>query len=124
MSNHEQVGKAFVDYYYKTFATNRSGLAPIYRPESMLTFEGQPIQGAEPIVKKLTELSFGQAKHQIDTLDCQPSPGQGVLVFVSGLLITEGQDHPIRFSEVFNLQPIPGTNGFYVLNHLFRLCYG
>jgi len=90
----------------------------------MLTFEGNKVQGAQNITNRLTSLPFSQVKHKIDTIDPQPSPGNGVLVFVSGQLLTEGESHPQRFSQVFNLQPIPGTNGFYVLNDMFRLIYG
>jgi hypothetical protein len=60
-------------------------------------------------------------------LDAQPSPapqGSGILVFVSGQLSCDGAN-PLRFSQAFNLQPIPNqAGGYYVLNDLFRLCYG
>ena len=39
----------------------------------MLTFEGQKIQGSQNIVAKLTTLPFQQCKHNITTVDCQPS---------------------------------------------------
>ncbi|KAJ6376986.1 hypothetical protein OIU76_026027 [Salix suchowensis] len=36
----EVVGKAFVDHYYNLFDNDRSSLASLYQPTSMLTFEG------------------------------------------------------------------------------------
>lgn len=68
-----------------------------------------------------------KVEHKVDTLDAQPSPaaaGSGILVFVCGQLSADGAN-PIRFSQSFNLQPIPNqAGGFYVLNDLFRLLYG
>ena len=64
--------------------------------------------------------------HQVDPRDIavQPSPGNGLLVFVSGQLsIDDGA--PLRFAQVFNLQPIPNQpGGLFVLNDLFRLNIG
>lgn len=53
MSDPSAVGNEFVKYYYATFDSGRQNLAALYRPESMLTFEGQQFQGAENIVEKL-----------------------------------------------------------------------
>ena len=43
----------FVEFYYKTFDANRSQLASLYGPDSMLTFEAAPLSGAANIVQKL-----------------------------------------------------------------------
>ncbi|XP_013623082.1 nuclear transport factor 2A isoform X1 [Brassica napus] len=80
----DAVAKAFVEHYYTTFDANRAGLVSLYQEGSMLTFEGQKIQGSQNIVAKLTSLPFQQCKHNITTVDCQPSgPAGGMLVFVS-----------------------------------------
>ncbi|KAL9631703.1 MAG: hypothetical protein Q9164_005743 [Protoblastenia rupestris] len=44
----------FTEFYYKTFDENRSNLTALYRDNSMLTFETTAIQGANPIIEKLT----------------------------------------------------------------------
>lgn len=68
----------------------------------MLTFEGQKIQGAQNITDKLAGLPFQQCQHQITTVDCQPSgPAGGMIVFVSGNLLLAGEQHPLKFSQVF-----------------------
>nr|GEU56871.1 nuclear transport factor 2B [Tanacetum cinerariifolium] len=119
----DAVSKAFVDHYYTTFDTNRAGLANLYQESSMLTFEGQNIQGAANIVAKLTSLPFQQCKHTITTVDCQPSGSSGgVLVFVSGNLQLAGEQHALKFSQMFHLWPTPQSS-FYVLNDVFRLNY-
>ncbi|CAI0457770.1 unnamed protein product [Linum tenue] len=119
----DTVAKAFVEHYYSTFDTNRAGLVGLYQDGSMLTFEGQKIQGAQNIAAKLTSLPFEQCKHSITTVDCQPSgPAGGMVVFVSGNLQLAGEQHPLKFSQVmFHLMPTQGS--FFVFNDIFRLNY-
>ncbi|PIN11494.1 Nuclear transport factor 2 [Handroanthus impetiginosus] len=119
----DAVAKAFVEHYYSTFDTNRAALANLYQDSSMLSFEGQKFQGAQSITAKLTSLPFQQCQHQITTVDCQPSgPASGMLVFVSGNLQLAGEQHAIKFSQMFHLMPTP-QGSFYVLNDIFRLNY-
>ncbi|XP_022145223.1 nuclear transport factor 2 [Momordica charantia] len=119
----DAVAKAFVEHYYSTFDANRTGLANLYQDNSMLTFEGQKIQGAQNIVAKLTGLPFQQCQHSVTTVDCQPSgPNGGVLVFVSGNLQLAGEQHALKFSQMFHLMPTP-QGSFFVLNDIFRLNY-
>ncbi|WZZ10531.1 hypothetical protein YC2023_096452 [Brassica napus] len=100
----DAVAKAFVEHYYTTFDANRAGLVSLYQEGSMLTFEGQKIQGSQNIVAKLTSLPFQQCKHNITTVDCQPSgPAGGMLVFVSGNLQLAGEQHALKFSQVWHL---------------------
>lgn len=100
----DAVAKAFVDYYYTTFDTNRAGLASVYQESSVLSFEGQKYQGTQSISGKLTGLPFQQCKHQINTVDCQPSGAAGgMLVFVSGNLSLPGEQHALKFSQVLLL---------------------
>jgi hypothetical protein len=104
--NPDEVSKAFVEHYYSTFDSNRAALANLYQEGSMLTFEGQKIQGSQNIVAKLTTLPFQQCKHNITTVDCQPSgPAGGMLVFVSGNLQLSGEQHVLKFSQVFLQTP-------------------
>ncbi|KAK8488244.1 hypothetical protein V6N11_047182 [Hibiscus sabdariffa] len=48
------VGKAFADHYNHVFDNDRPALSALYKPSSMLTFEGHKIQGVEDITAKLT----------------------------------------------------------------------
>ncbi|BBN13169.1 hypothetical protein MPTK1_6g01400 [Marchantia polymorpha subsp. ruderalis] len=119
----DSVAKAFVDHYYATFDTVRVNLLGYYQDASMLTFEGEKIQGAQNIYAKLTSLPFQQCKHHTTTVDCQPSgTAGGMLVFVSGNLQLPGEDHPLKFSQMFHLIPT-STGSFYVFNDIFRLNY-
>ncbi|CAN1222329.1 Nuclear transport factor 2B [Linum grandiflorum] len=119
------VGKAFVDHYYHLFDTSRTSLASLYQPSSMLTFEGQKMLGVDQISAKLNGLPFDHCKHLVSTVDSQaaPPPTGGIVVFVSGCLQLLGEEHPLRFSQMFHL--LPTTQGtFFVQNDIFRLNYG
>ena len=77
--------QAFCEHYYTVFDTNRQGLGGLYRADSLLTFEGEKLQGQESIVNKL--IRVGPCKHHVDSLDAHPSPSPGgIIVFVTGKL--------------------------------------
>ncbi|KAK6932349.1 Nuclear transport factor 2 domain [Dillenia turbinata] len=120
----ELVGRAFVDHYYHLFDNDRASLSSLYHPMSLLTFEGEKIQGVEDISRKLNQLPFDQCVHIISTADAQPSaPTGGIMVFVSGSLKLPGEEYQLRFSQMFHL--IPTQHGsFCVQNDIFRLIYG
>lgn len=95
------VGGAFVHHYYHLFDHDRPALVSLYQPTSMLTFEGQRIQGADHISAKINQLPFDQCRHVISTVDSQPSAfSGGVVIFVSGSLHLQTEEHPLRFSQV------------------------
>eukprot|EP00270_Netrium_digitus_P019230 TRINITY_DN754_c0_g1_i1.p2 TRINITY_DN754_c0_g1~~TRINITY_DN754_c0_g1_i1.p2 ORF type:complete len:124 (+),score=11.74 TRINITY_DN754_c0_g1_i1:129-500(+) len=120
----DALAKAFVEHYYTTFDQTRGNLYTLYQDASMLTFEGEKFQGAQAIQTKISSLPFAQCKHNVNTVDCQPSgPAGGVVVFVSGNLQLGDQEHPLRFSQMFHLLRTP-QGSFYVLNDIFRLNYG
>ncbi|KAL2332650.1 hypothetical protein Fmac_013863 [Flemingia macrophylla] len=119
----DALAKAFVEHYYSTFDTNRNNLLNLYEEGSMLSFEGEKIQGSHNIVAKLTSLPFQHCHHTISTVDSQPSAvNAGMLVFVSGNLQLAGEHHALKFSQMFHLMPTP-QGSYYVLNDIFRLNY-
>ncbi|GIL61993.1 hypothetical protein Vafri_16324 [Volvox africanus] len=123
MADPEAVGRAFLDYFYGLFATNRAGLASLYQDSSLLTFEGAKFQGQQNIIQKLSTMPFQKVAVQRDTVDIQPSISGGILIFVTGKLMPEGEVQPLKFSQTFHLMPTP-SNSFVVTNDLFRLNYG
>ncbi|PXF47777.1 Nuclear transport factor 2 [Gracilariopsis chorda] len=121
----EQIGTAFVNYYYSIFDSNRENLRPLYKDQSVLTFEGQKCMGADEIMNKLTSLGLKQVKHKIITMDVQPTLAvqpNGILVSVSGNLVLDNEQNPVKFAQCFYLLP-EGSN-FWVQNDIFRLNYG
>ncbi|KAH7927063.1 nuclear transport factor 2 [Leucogyrophana mollusca] len=124
MADFNAIAKQFTDFYYATFDSKRDALQSLYRPHSMLTWEGSPIQGDTAISTKLVELPFAKVVHKVTTLDAQPSSPSvaSLLVIVTGLLLVDDSPNPLQFSQVFQLIPDGGT--YYVLNDIFRLNYG
>jgi hypothetical protein len=122
MADFNAIAHQFTEFYYSTFDTNRANLAPLYRDTSMLTFEGNPFQGAASIVEKLTSLPFEKVRHQVTTRDAQPSTAASLIVSVTGQLLVDDSPNPLQFSQVFHL--IPEGGSYYVLNDIFRLNYG
>ncbi|KAL4724026.1 Nuclear transport factor 2 [Fusarium chlamydosporum] len=121
--NFEEVAKQFVEYYYNTFDSDRKGLAALYRPNSMLTFESASVLGAEAITEKLTSLPFQKVKHQVATLDAQPSNEQGgVIILITGALLIDEEQNPMNFSQSFQLLR-DETGQYFVFNDLFKLVF-
>ncbi|CEG68727.1 Putative Nuclear transport factor 2 [Rhizopus microsporus] len=123
MADINALASQFVNFYYETFDSNRSNLQGLYRDNSMLTFEGAPVQGAPAITEKLVSLPFQRVQHKITTIDVQPSgPNNSLIVTVSGLLVVDDSQNPLMFFQTFQL--ISENNSYYVLNDIFRLNYG
>jgi len=122
MGDADAVARAFVEHYYRTFDQNRSALAGLYTDQSIMTFQSQKFQGQHQIVEKLTQLPFQTCQHRIVSFDAQPSVSGGLLVFVIGEILPEGEHHALRFSQVFHLAPM--NNSFIVTNDMFTLNYG
>ena len=93
-------------------------IAPLYRAQSILSFEGENTVGQQPIVQKLCQLQLpaGQT-HRVTTVDAQPSgAGSGaLLVFVTGDLAGR------KFQEVFQLVPAGAAGQYYIHNDIFRV---
>mmetsp|Transcript_16287 Transcript_16287/g.23576 ORF Transcript_16287/g.23576 Transcript_16287/m.23576 type:complete len:124 (-) Transcript_16287:13-384(-) len=116
------VAQQFVQYYYGLFQTNREGLRSLFTADSMLTFESEQFKGVDAIMEKFNSLTAGTIVHQVHTLDAQPSSTPGaILVLVSGTLQLD-QDAPLKFSQVFHLNPSGAS--YFCYNVLFRLNLG
>lgn len=127
-NNFESVGQAFAQHYYSLFDSDRKQLKPLYRENSMLSFEGSQFLGSDSIITKLSELPFQKVQHQIITCDCQPLTAvqpNGVLVSVSGNLVIDDGQNPMKFAQCFMLIPdATNPNSYWVHNDIFRLNLG
>lgn len=52
--NFVEVAKQFCAFYYQQFDADRKQLGPLYRDQSMLTYESSSVQGVNAIVEKLS----------------------------------------------------------------------
>lgn len=118
MGDFQAVAQQFVQHYFKVFDTDRNNLAALYTEQSMLTYEGEQFLGTQAILGKLNQLP--SVRHQILTFDAQPSMNNGIVAFVCGQLIIDNSEHPMNFSQTFQLVP-GGASGYYCHNDMFRL---
>ncbi|KAG0261685.1 Nuclear transport factor 2 [Mortierella polycephala] len=120
MADPDAVAKQFITYYYTTFDGGRQNLHPLYKPTSMLTFEGAQVAGADAIIEKLVSLPLGSLRHNVSTQDVQPIEN-GLLISVTGQLLAEGESNPQFFTQTFLLKS--DGPSYYVQNDIFRLVY-
>eukprot|EP00088_Acartia_fossae_P013234 TRINITY_DN16899_c0_g1_i1.p1 TRINITY_DN16899_c0_g1~~TRINITY_DN16899_c0_g1_i1.p1 ORF type:complete len:132 (-),score=33.49 TRINITY_DN16899_c0_g1_i1:671-1066(-) len=119
--NYDEIGKAFTQQYYALFdnPATRGQLQGLYNAEqSLMSFEGQQMQGAEKIMGKIASLTFQKIQHLITAVDCQPMFDGGILINVLGQLKTD-DDPPQSFMQNFVLRP--GGDSFYIQHDVFRL---
>ncbi|KAK0382809.1 hypothetical protein NLU13_9904 [Sarocladium strictum] len=122
--NFEEVAKQFIEFYYNTFDGDRKGLHSLYREQSMLTFESASVLGAAPITEKLAGLPFEKVKHQVDTLDAQPTMNEGgIIILVTGKLLVDEEQRPMNYTQTFQLARDP-SGTYFVFNDIFKLVYG
>eukprot|EP00736_Rhodelphis_marinus_P001846 Rmarinus@m.18862 len=131
MAQFMDIATQFVSFYNNLFDTNRDGFGPLYVDQSMLTIEKDQLMGGPSIIAKLKSLP--KTRTQVKTMDAQPafqdpmnaqSP-MGVVVFVTGDVVLEGEMNPVKFSQVFHLRPHPQQAGmFFIYNQMFRLNWG
>jgi hypothetical protein len=116
------IGKAFVDHYYKMFDGSRASLQPLYQGESMLTFENDQYQGAANIMQKLLNLNFQTVQHLPKTIDCHPGVNGAIVVLVTGnLAVDNNVSTPLMFTQLFTLVPTADKLNWWILNDIFRL---
>lgn len=120
--NYESIGKAFTEQYYGLFddPARRPQLVNLYNPEqSLMTFEGQQMQGAAKIMEKIASLTFQKIQRNFTAVDAQPTFDGGVLISVLGQLKTD-DDPPQSFTQLFVLKP-GADGGFFIQHDMFRL---
>ncbi|KAI9151670.1 Nuclear transport factor 2 [Paramyrothecium foliicola] len=120
----KMAAKQFIEFYYNTFDTDRKTLANLYREQSMLTFESASVLGANAIVEKLAGLPFEKVKHQVSTLDAQPTMTEGgIVILVTGQLLVDEEQRPMNYTQAFQLAR-DAQGQYFVYNDLFKLVYG
>ncbi|KAK0550811.1 Nuclear transport factor 2 [Tilletia horrida] len=124
MADMSTIASQFTEFYYKTFDTDRTQLAGLYRNNSMLSFEGAQFQGTQNILEKLTNLPFQKVQHKVGTIDTQPTgeTQSSLFVLVTGALVVDDGENPLNFTQAFTL--VPDAGSFYVYNDVFRLSFG
>jgi len=90
----------------------------------MLTFESASVLGVNAIVEKLSGLPFEKVKHQVSTLDAQPTMVEGgIIILVTGQLLVDEEQRPMNYTQTFQLARDPSQQ-YFVFNDIFKLVYG
>ena len=117
-----EVAKAFLQHYYTMFDTNRDGLVPLYRNQSILTVNGEHKRGVNEIMAKLRDLPKVAHDGNSFTIDSQSVNGtQIIVVFVTGMLSID-MKNPLKFTQLFQL--VQEGQQYAVINDVFQLNYG
>lgn len=122
MTSFVEIGTGFIQHYYAFFSSQRGQLAGVYRPQSLLTWQSEQLQGGENIIARFNNLGFSEAQFKTDVVDCQPSLSGGVLVVVNGEVLLKDERHPLKFNDVFHLAQDAGQ--WYVSNQIFNIVGG
>jgi len=121
--NFDQIGKAFVEQYYRVFDNKdtRANVATMYQSTAgLLTFEGTQCMGVDAITEKMKNIPLDNMQRVLSTIDCQPMSEGGVIVSVVGQLKNnDANDKVMPFCQTFILQP--SSNNFFITHDIFRL---
>ncbi|KAJ5746074.1 Nuclear transport factor 2 Eukaryote [Penicillium odoratum] len=103
-----EIANDFVDHWFGSFDNTdlKPVLASLYRPESMLVWEGAQKLGSDDIMATLTKPEMSVVKTVVTTRDATPATAGGILITAIGsLAIDNAFDTPISFTSTFLLQP-------------------
>jgi hypothetical protein len=111
----KSIGESFLQSF---FSQNVSGQASFYGNDSLLSFESEIFSGSQEIIGKLSSLPIKQS--EVKNYEIQPS-GTGILIYLSGLIIIEGESNPMNFVRVFFLAN--AGNSYYLKNDIYKVTF-
>ncbi|EAX99242.1 nuclear transport factor 2, putative [Trichomonas vaginalis G3] len=119
----EEFGNQFVKWYYNKFNQVKEDIIPLYRPESLVTFQENMITGLMPngrlsIEDKILSESLKYMMKSPTTWTIQPSISNTVLICVQGTCkMTPEEAEELGFFENFIIGMEEGN--FVILNQIF-----
>ncbi|KAK8792412.1 hypothetical protein WA538_003793 [Blastocystis sp. DL] len=113
----QELGRAFISFFYQCYDGDRTQLQTIYKDCSMLTCEGQEFLGMQAIMEKIAGLG-ASFRHNIQTMDVQPTADNSILITCTGEIAID-ENQPMLFTETFIIRD-NGGNSYYVHNDMFR----
>ncbi|XP_010660605.1 nuclear transport factor 2 isoform X1 [Vitis vinifera] len=118
----EVVGNAFVEQYYYVLHRSPELVFRFYRDSSVMSWPDSnglmsSVTTMQGINEKILSSEFKNRKTEIMTTDSQSSYEGGVIVLVTGCLMTKDKRRK-KFTQSFFLAP--QYNGYYVLNDVLR----
>ena len=110
----KSIGENFLQSFFSNTSPNvrlvllKQAQGQFYGSDSLLSFESETFFGNQQIFEKLNQLPIKQS--EVKVYDIQPS-GNGILIYLSGLLVVEGETNPMNFVRVFFLAA--ANNSYY-----------
>ncbi|ORZ00334.1 nuclear transport factor 2 [Syncephalastrum racemosum] len=125
-STAERHTQEFVHLFYQNYDTQRNLICNLYRPDSAILWNGNPIVGPQQYAEFLAQLPATQ--HDVEVFDCQPIPSttraegtSGIVVNVAGSVKYGDSPNRRTFSQNFVLMPEEGNaTNLYIQNDNFR----
>ncbi|KAF8520151.1 nuclear transport factor 2 [Hysterangium stoloniferum] len=122
MASVSDIATQFAQYYYGLMDTDKSKLATLFRPQSMLTWQDELLPTGEEAIMKLQTLPFTKTVHKIGNISAQPasptSPAD-IIVQVIGTITVDDNTLGLQFSQLFHL--IKEGDTYYIFNNIFHL---
>ncbi|WP_331730376.1 hypothetical protein OHV05_36315 (plasmid) [Kitasatospora sp. NBC_00070] len=121
----DEIATGFLTRYYATFDTGASGrpaIQNLYRPDSLLLWEGRRYYGDKEIMEVFSRPHLGKTVHQVACIDAQPVIG-GILAAATGKIFLDGNsENHLLATGTFILLKTPGADdSYYIHNQIFRL---
>lgn len=121
ITNFIQVGRAFMDSFYKNFdGDQRMNLKDVYdNVDSYLVFRGDIFIGTDKIIEKFNTLPR-VLQRNVSFADFQPTNDAGVILNINGKILFNDplNNSTMFFSEMFVLKP--KVTAYFIQNHHFR----
>lgn len=122
----QRFARAFVDWYYGKFNTNKEEVLGLYNESSLVTFQEKQYSGTNQMTNKLwieetitSPYLIQMTKTPSPFFTIQPSIGNTVLISVQGnCRMTPEEAEEIGFFEIFLVAQVEG-GGFVILNQIF-----
>lgn len=111
------IGKSFLQQYFGSHSEEH--YANFYGNDSMLSVENDKFVGTKNIAEKLASI---KSQYKVTFHEIQPSQN-GILIFLSGQMVLDGETNPINFHRIFFLAASQ-TGSLYVKNDMFLITFG
>jgi len=120
-----QRGESFVrDYYYRIFdSPQRMELARLYKPNSVILWNGNRLEGADNVRAFLKAIPA--SSHKVECIDVQPIPhavANSIVIIASGEVNYGVEDNKRSFHQQWVLCPDTQKEGmWWIATDVFRL---
>ena len=114
---YQLIGESFLQQFFSNNSSDH--ISKFYGNDSVLSVENDKYAGTKDITDKLSTIS---AQYQVSFNEIQPSQN-GLLIFLSGKMLLQGESNAINFHRIFFLAPTE-NGSIYIKNDMFLITFG